>query len=205
MKKYSIFSRHFLHYYFLNKDIKDFVSKYSKTDGFTLDAGCGESPYKELFCYYMGIDIAFGDDLRCIERKDNTFDNIFCSQVLEHVDDYDKAISEMHRVLKHNGILIITVPFAWQLHGEPNDYRRFSKHGIKQMLKGFTVIETKANGGKWACVGQLLINSMLTSNIIIRWATKILLPIINLFFLFIDTINKDETLTLNYVSAAYKN
>lgn len=205
MTKRTIFNKHFLHYFYLDRDIKKAVERYSYTDGWTLDAGCGESPYKEIFCYYMGIDISFGHDIKDIKHPDNRFDNVFCSQVLEHVDDYMKAISEIRRVLKPKGILILSVPFTWQLHGEPNDYRRFTPYGIKEMLKGFTIIETKANGGKWATIGQLLINSMTTSNKILRWVTKILIPFINSFFLFLDTINKDETLTQNYVTVAYKN
>lgn len=47
---------------------------------------------------------------------DNTFDVVFSSHVLEHIIDKDKALKEMSRVLKSNGILIIGMPtstMAW--------------------------------------------------------------------------------------------
>jgi len=44
---------------------------------------------------------------------DHTFDRIICSEVLEHIPDFEQAISEINRVLKPNGKLAISVPNAW--------------------------------------------------------------------------------------------
>jgi len=38
------------------------------------------------------------------------FDNVICSEVLEHVEDDQKAIHELSKVLKKEGLLIVTVP-----------------------------------------------------------------------------------------------
>lgn len=53
MTKRTIFNKHFLHYFYLDRDIKKAVERYSYTDGWTLDAGCGESPYKEMFLFTL--------------------------------------------------------------------------------------------------------------------------------------------------------
>lgn len=45
--------------------------------------------------------------------KNNSFDFIISSEVIEHVTDQQKAISEIHRVLKPNGILVLTTPNAF--------------------------------------------------------------------------------------------
>jgi ubiquinone/menaquinone biosynthesis C-methylase UbiE len=42
--------------------------------------------------------------------KSNTFDLIVCNSALEHIKDYKKVISEIHRVLNPGGVLILTVP-----------------------------------------------------------------------------------------------
>lgn len=42
--------------------------------------------------------------------KDNSFDLFVCSHVLEHVNDDEKAMKELYRILKPNGIGILMVP-----------------------------------------------------------------------------------------------
>ena len=66
--------------------------------------------------------------------KDTSLDKIICSEVLEHVDDDQQAISEMVRVLKDDGILAISVPsrlpetICWKLstdyHSNPGGHVR---------------------------------------------------------------------------------
>jgi len=107
-----------------------------------LDAGCGRGFYVNSLSYYDFIKEIHGIDLNStylaiaknniignkriflkqssiytLPYPDNYFDFIICSEVIEHVDD-KKAISEIYRVLKKGGKLIITVPninfpFLW--------------------------------------------------------------------------------------------
>lgn len=44
---------------------------------------------------------------------DQVFDKIICSEVLEHIPDYQQAIAEIHRVLKPHGLLALSVPRYW--------------------------------------------------------------------------------------------
>lgn len=44
---------------------------------------------------------------------DNTFDGVICSEVLEHLHEYNDALAEIRRVLKPDGIFAATVPHAW--------------------------------------------------------------------------------------------
>jgi SAM-dependent methyltransferase len=46
-------------------------------------------------------DLPFGD---------SSFDKVVCSEVLEHVEDDRRAVAELARVLRPEGILVITVP-----------------------------------------------------------------------------------------------
>ncbi len=39
-------------------------------------------------------------DIRCLPFEDNYFDLVICSEVLEHIDDHERAVSELTRVLK---------------------------------------------------------------------------------------------------------
>ena len=49
-------------------------------------------------------------DAKKLPFKDNTFDFIICSEVLEHIIDYQSALSEINRILKPDGKLAVSVP-----------------------------------------------------------------------------------------------
>lgn len=76
------------------------------------------------------------------EIKDSSYDCIFCSGVLEHVDNYQQALKELHRILKTGKILLLGVPFRQGIHLAPHDYWRFSEYGIRYMLKDkYTILD----------------------------------------------------------------
>jgi len=82
-----------------------------------LDVGCGIKPYKNLFnsSSYVGIDIDYGghnNQAKVVDKfydgvnipyDDNSFDIVICTEVMEHVVDPEKLLSEIHRVLKIGG------------------------------------------------------------------------------------------------------
>ncbi len=63
-------------------------------------------------------------DIKSLPFKDNSFDNVVCSEVLEHIPDDKKAISEIIRVLKPGKTLVVSVPrymperICWALSDE---------------------------------------------------------------------------------------
>lgn len=66
--------------------------------------------------YYDG-DISEGAasmviDMTNIQFEDNKFDYIICNQVLEHIEEEEKAILELKRVIKPSGKIILTVPIC---------------------------------------------------------------------------------------------
>ena len=107
-----------------------FIQKY-KSDGLTLDIGCSNSPYIKYFPNRIGLDIQDGPnvdivaDIHKLPFEDGKFDNILCTEVLEHLHSPHLAIAEMKRVLKSGGKLILSTRFIFPLHETPNDYYRF--------------------------------------------------------------------------------
>lgn len=69
------------------------------------------------------------------EIKDGSYDCVFCSAVLEHVDDYQAGFREVTRILKAGGILLLGVPFRQPIHMGSQDFWRFTVHGVKYLLK----------------------------------------------------------------------
>jgi SAM-dependent methyltransferase len=77
-----------------------------------------------------------------------SFDCVLCSEVLEHVPDDLKALSELRRVLKPGGILVITVPFQKRYWAEDDEFvehlRRYDPGELERKLSnsGFSKITT---------------------------------------------------------------
>ncbi len=70
-----------------------------------------------------------GDALN-LPFNDETFDRIICSEVMEHVEDDELALSEFVRVLKKNGLIAITVPtFFSELVYDAMTYEYFTSPG----------------------------------------------------------------------------
>jgi glycosyltransferase involved in cell wall biosynthesis len=68
------------------------------------------------------------------------FDWIVCTEVLEHVLDPFAAVREIRRLLKPSGHAFITTPFNFRIHGPLPDCWRFTEHGLRALLKDFTIV-----------------------------------------------------------------
>ena len=127
-----------------------------------MDVGCGGGLLiKELndqgFKNVIGIDnspvaIARANRrkisivLSCAEKtrfKNDSFDIIIASDILEHIDDDARAFHEWIRILKFGGKLILFVPafkFLWSKHDELNmHFRRYTKRDILKLFNSTTV------------------------------------------------------------------
>jgi len=57
------------------------------------------------------------EDITATSFPDSMFDLIFCSHVLEHIEDDNKAMKELVRILKPDGFAILLVPIKDSFHG----------------------------------------------------------------------------------------
>ena len=140
-------------------------------NGKVLDVGCGSKPYQKLFSYteYVGLEYDtpnnrlsknadFFYDGKTFPFADGEFDSLVCNEVLEHVFNPDEFTAEIHRVLKHNGVILMTVPFVWDEHEQPYDYARYSSFGLKHILEknGFEIVEFKKSVDDVRIIFQLI-------------------------------------------------
>jgi len=65
---------------------------------------------------------------------------------LEHLPYPQKAIDEIHRVLRPNGLLILTTVMHFKIHRAPKDYWRFTPDGIELLLSRFKIIDCTLEG-----------------------------------------------------------
>ncbi len=65
-------------------------------------------------------------DITALPFRTGAFDAIKATEVLEHVADAPAALRECARVLEAGGHLVLTAPFLERIHGDPDDYARFT-------------------------------------------------------------------------------
>lgn len=73
--------------------------------------------------------------------SDGSYDYIVCTEVLEHTLQPFDAVKEMWRILKPKGILFVSTPYNFRIHGPLPDCWRFSEHGLRALLKDFNILE----------------------------------------------------------------
>ncbi len=117
-------------YKFLRRTIRDY-------SGRLLVVGCGSrdemSIVGERYTEVIGIDISQKAisgtqklypqfsyrvmDACSLDFQENSFDVVVCSEVMEHLSDEDAFLSGVRKILRPDGVLILTVPNWWSFYG----------------------------------------------------------------------------------------
>ena len=147
-----------------------------------LDAGAGESQFKKFCTHLKYVAQDFGQydgtgdvglqtgewdnskldivsDITAIPRPDHSFDAIMCTEVFEHIPDPVSALKEFDRLLKKDGYLLITAPFASLTHFAPYHFatgfnKYFYEHHLGQL--GFEILDLQMNGNYFEYIAQEL-------------------------------------------------
>jgi SAM-dependent methyltransferase len=158
--------------------IQSLVNIAPRARGRLLDVGCGDKPYEHIFrpfvSEYVGVEHEATFTATSAERnskkpdylydgkrlpfEDRSFDTVLNVQVLEHTPQPGTLVREMSRVLKDDGLLILTAPFEFRLHEEPHDFFRYTPHGLKQLCAeaGLEVTYVEQQGDLTTVIGHKL-------------------------------------------------
>jgi 2-polyprenyl-3-methyl-5-hydroxy-6-metoxy-1,4-benzoquinol methylase len=71
----------------------------------------------------------------------NPVDVVLCFSMLEHCDKPWLVARNMERILRKDGLLLLSVPFQWRVHAYPNDYFRYTFNGIKTLFTEINWLE----------------------------------------------------------------
>lgn len=144
--------------------------------GRLLDVGCGTKPYESIFTpyvsSYVGLEYSASFEPTDASRQgsvvdyfyegerfpfeDASFDTVLSVQVLEHTPIPGTVTREMGRVLRPGGTALVMAPFSFRLHEEPNDFFRYTPHGLKKLLGDgeMDIVQTVPLGGLWSVLGH---------------------------------------------------
>jgi SAM-dependent methyltransferase len=148
--------------------------------GLGLNVGAGPT---RLHSRLINLDLVAGPtvDVRASAERlpfaDEVFDLVVSQEVLEHVRDPFRAMKEMRRVLKKDGILYCQVPFIIGYHPGPTDFWRFTREGIRQLVEqaNFECLEITMAVG--AGTGFYRIAVEFVAVLVSRFASSLYLPV----------------------------
>ena len=76
-----------------------------------------------------------------LQIPSSKFDLIVCTEVLEHTLNPFSAVNEIFRLANKNGLVFISTPFNFRIHGPLPDCWRFTEHGLRSLLVKFSEVE----------------------------------------------------------------
>jgi SAM-dependent methyltransferase len=126
---------------------------------FVLDVGGRIQPYRPLIACaharYVAVDLRPTPLVNVVANAEQlpltsaVFDLVLCTQMLEYAPDPGLVVSEIHRVLRPRGLLLLSVPSAFPRDAD-EDRWRFLPAGIRQLLSSFSEVEVVPEGGSIA-------------------------------------------------------
>jgi ubiquinone/menaquinone biosynthesis C-methylase UbiE len=150
-------------------------------EGFTiLDAGAGECQFKKYCTHLNYVSQDFGkytgtgeigkqtgtwdnskldivSDITAIPLPDQSVDAIMCTEVFEHLPNPAEALKEFRRLVRPNGYLLITAPFASLTHFAPYHFatglsRFYYEYHLPE--NNFSIIDLNLNGNFFEFLAQ---------------------------------------------------
>ncbi|HEY1064536.1 MAG TPA: methyltransferase domain-containing protein [Pirellulales bacterium] len=92
---------------------------------------------------YTGVDMRPGpgvdsvENVEKLERPDASVGTVLALSVFEHVERFWLGFSEIERVLRPDGLLVVSCPFYFHIHHHPSDYWRFTPEALESLLRGY--------------------------------------------------------------------
>ncbi len=110
----------------------DWLSSYGNVTSVEFEKDCCAFVKQKLNLDFISASITG------LPFDDNKFEIVTAFDVIEHVEDHRKAVSEMFRVCKPGGLIAVTVPafeFMWSKHDDINHHkRRYRINGLKNIF-----------------------------------------------------------------------
>ena len=143
-----------------------------------LDVGGGKGRWRQAVptgAKYVVLDVVEPSDLALPESvtyvvasaerlpfASESFDVVLMFEVLEHLREPAVALREAARVLRPEGVLVLSTRQAWTTHAAPHDFFRYTRYGLEHLVSqaGLDRIELQPLGGPASIVAVTLENGV---------------------------------------------
>ncbi len=99
---------------------------------------------------------ALTGDAHKLPFASGSIDGVLIQGVLEHVEDPVRIAGEIARVLKPGAPVYVEIPFIQHYHQDPEDYRRYTLTGLRQLLAAFEEVEAGVSAGPSSALCDVL-------------------------------------------------
>jgi ubiquinone/menaquinone biosynthesis C-methylase UbiE len=151
-----------------------------------LDLGCGKKKHKIPNAEVIGldkfklkgVDIVWDLEKLPLPFKKNEFDMIIAQGILEHVSNIWGLLNELHRILKPNGILRVTVPHFKDIRAYHLDHKHFFT------TRSFNNLLPEIEIENYYCKAKFKVKMRINfrkNNSRISWLNHIINPFVNKF------------------------
>lgn len=92
---------------------------------------------------YIGLDMRPGPgvdlvaDVEKLPQPNGSVGTVIAMSTFEHVPRFWKGFDEIHRVLRPDGVLLVSAPFYFHIHAYPSDYWRFTPEAFALLLENY--------------------------------------------------------------------
>jgi SAM-dependent methyltransferase len=149
--------------------------------GDVLDVGCGQAPYLRFYEKFSRSVILA--DIYELDKTTNRpelyvqadatlplpfhneqFDCVIATELIEHLPRPHSFLTEVYRILKPGGCLLLSAPFSYPIHEAPRDYFRYTHYGLKFLIESsrFELSEISTIGSLNAVLWDILSKGMNT-------------------------------------------
>jgi SAM-dependent methyltransferase len=183
-----------------------------------LDVGGRIQPYRPLIgspdARYVAVDLRPTPLVNIVANaehlplRNEVFDLVFCTQMLEYVPNPSQVIVEIYRVLKPGGTLLLSVPTAFPRDAD-EDRWRFLPAGITQLLAPFSVVEVVPEGGSITGLlrtASVCLHVFAKYPVIRKFVSYTLVPLLNCLGFGLEELvrSRNDVFSVNYSAMAMK-
>lgn len=200
------------------KIFQGWLAAWSGKNPAVLDIGGRIQPYRPLIPdaqgRYIAVDlqptilvnvIANAEQLPFAKEE---FDLVLCTQMLEYATDPSQVVTEIYRVLRPGGWLLLSVP-SLSVRDADEDRWRFWPAGIQQLLSNFSKVEIVPEGGSVAGFFRTMnvgLYEFARYSVVRALLSCTVVPVLNLIGLGLDELvgTRHESFVVNYSALARK-
>ena len=92
---------------------------------------------------YIGVDMRPGPGVDCVAdvealpQADASVGTVIAMSTFEHVPRFWRGFDEIYRILRPDGVFLVSCPFYFHIHNYPSDYWRFTPEAFEVLLEGY--------------------------------------------------------------------